>query len=242
MKTTYLKLIVVVTSLGLADLNAQGTSTKVKEYGLGLSNLNNFSLQYRWGNESKLMRLSGNLGGFSNFGKNDQKQQNNNANSANNSTNTTPFNLNVGLGYSIFKLKPLNDKFGLIFGYNFSMNYANSRLESVTSETKTNLNIPSTSPVVINNKLTYNTQSVIPSIGLGLGFYYIINSSFRVYAEIGPGVYYNYSTTSEKRELTYDVNPTESISSKNIFYNNTFGFTGVSNSSAMLSFIYRVGG
>jgi hypothetical protein len=246
MKVTYLKLTLVIASLGFANINAQETRTKIKEYGLGLSNLNNFSLQYRWGNESKIKRVSINMGGSTSFGKGKgsyaRQEQNSSYNSTNNSTNTSPINLNVGVGYSILKLKPLNDKFGLMFGYNFSMNYSNIKLESVTTETTTNLNISSTSPALINTKATNNTQSVVPTLGLGLGFYYIINSSFRVYAEIGPGVYYNYNTTSEKREVTSDANPTYSYSSRNTFYNNTFGFTGISNSGALLSFIYRIGG
>src|ERR1700751_1647163 len=88
-------------------LRAQDTSwmpaKKVKEFGLGFSGLNAYSLQYRWGNTKWLYRINANISGFNNSGSNILD----NANNGNNLTNTTrnntktPLNISTSLGFSV---------------------------------------------------------------------------------------------------------------------------------------------
>ena len=63
-------IIALTTAFIISTLTAQAQQpAKVKEYGIGIYGLNNFSLQYRWGNENRIHRLSGAIGASTSFGE-----------------------------------------------------------------------------------------------------------------------------------------------------------------------------
>jgi hypothetical protein len=245
MKTTTIKTaalcIAVATCL---HMNAQ--TPKVKEFGLGFSGLNNFSLQYRWGNEKKLYRFSGDLGGSGNFGKSSRDvaglgYSNVINNQTTNGKNKNPLNVSCGLNFSILKLNSLSEKFGLVYGMMFGINYTNSKGESSENGMVTSNNTGAllTYPVISTSKT--NSQSFSPRLGVALGVYYKISPSFLVYAEIDPNIYYAYTTTKnstyqkqtvQQETLTYKSNET--------LKNNSFGVSGLSNSHANITLVYRI--
>ena len=68
MKVKSIILTIIVSTFMISILNAQEKPAKVKEYGIGLSSFNSFSLQYRWGTDKLLYRLQGNIGANTSFG------------------------------------------------------------------------------------------------------------------------------------------------------------------------------
>src|SRR5579872_3847110 len=76
---------------------------KVKEYGIGLSSFNSFSLQYRWGNEKRLYRINANLAGNTSFGNGSQTSSATRDTLSNSTTSSnsgkSPINLSCGLSF-----------------------------------------------------------------------------------------------------------------------------------------------
>src|ERR1700752_735528 len=106
LKTTLALTLLLITSV-LSAQQQTTTSTaaatpalKVKEFGIGIVNLNSFSLQYRWGNEKVLCRVTGNIGatGLTNNNNTSNTNYQNNGNSSSTSDGTqtkTPLTLNT---------------------------------------------------------------------------------------------------------------------------------------------------
>ncbi len=223
---------------------------KVQEYGIGFSSLNSYSLQYRWGNESRLYRIQGNIGGLGSVGNtpNNSSTLHDTINNSSSSTNktTTPINLNCGLSFSILKLKSVSEKFGFLYGGIFGLSYSINQSTS-TGTTNNVYSINSGNSVNNNNSTTTtkrNSQIFTPSIGIALGAVYNINASFRLYAEIDPNIYYAYnnSTTNTTGSTTYPNAPNQNNTQTSNTLNptNTFGLSGLSNSGASLTIVYRI--
>lgn len=216
-----IKIVVTLTAtLIVSVLNAQEQPqpsvlkplpAKVTEYGIGLSSLNSFSLQYRWGNENRLYRLQGNIGGSSTL-----STPINNQYSV--TSLTTPLSINCGLSFSILKIKSISEKIGLMYGTFLGGGY-NQMLQSYYN---------------VNSSILAKTNSQITSASLGLvlGGVYKINSSFLVYAEIDPSFTYTYSHSHYN-------NPLSVLSSYNI-HSDAIQLNNLSNSNASLTIVYRI--
>jgi hypothetical protein len=243
-KMRKLKIIIVLTSaLIVTTLTAQDKQP-IKEYGIGLSGLNNFSLQYRWGNENRLYRLSGNIGASTSFGKSDNNvtagDTMRSGISTGNTKNTTPVNLNFGLGFSKLKLKFTTDKFGFMYGPSFGLNYNYSTFQSIGTGTNSgNYYYPyGTYSDDITSK--YTSQSLQANIGFVVGAVYKINSSFLLYGEIIPSVFYSYTKSTTNR-TNNNYNYDNRYYKENITNsNNSIGISNISNLYAMLTIVYRI--
>ena len=213
---------------------------KVKEYGIGLSNLNNFSLQYRWGNEKLLYRINATLGGHGAFGTGSNSSANNQDslhiynNSATTSTKT-PLYLNFGLGFSILKLKTLTEKFGFIYGGVVGVTYYYNNLQD---KEKSNL-LNGSSTTYIDRTTKTISQTLQPYAGIVLGTFYKVNSSFIVYLDIAPNIYYAFNQTKVSNTTTNNPQNTY-LTTDNSSSLHTFGVSNLSNSGAALTIVYRI--
>lgn len=221
-----------------------GVNPKVKEYGIGIYNFNNFSIQYRWGHEKKLNRITGSLG-LSNSNNKDNIsssyiQDTNVGNTTSIQNTDIPFNFRVGLNYSILFLKPMNDNFGLFYGPSLGINYNNviqnhdfnSSFINTSNNTETQ-----TSNNEIKNQL-YGTN-----LGFVIGAFYKLNKSIYIYGEINPNLYINYNKiqSSSNRTITNTSIQTSTTTTQD---QNTsrvnYGLNNFSNSNLMLTFAYRI--
>lgn len=229
-------LAVIVGSASLLTAQEQ-TPAKVKEVGLGFTGLNNFSLQYRWGTEKKLYRVSGSLGGNSGFGTttNDYRWNDTTLTAGSvKGTNKAPVDLNLWLSFSVLNLKPGANKLGFFYGPNIGVfgSYSNGS---------------NSSPQYTLNTYVYNgfdNKSTILSsnifLGVTMGVMYKINSSFYLYGEITPSVYFN-NLYQKTTNTSYYINSNASYTTEQTRSNNSFGLAGISNSGAMFTLGYRIG-
>jgi len=238
MKMKNVKIVVALLFIVSITIAQEQSPLKVKEYGVGLSNLNSFSLQYRWGNEKLIYRINATLGGYSASGNGS------NSTTANpvpgmpagqyiTNDTKTPLNFSSGLSFSVLKLKAINEKFGAMWGGVIGASYFYNNQEDNQSVANVN---GTPSPVVYGTTKT-TSQRLQPYAGIALGVFYKINSSFIVYAEIVPNIYYGY--TQNKSNSTNNngqyISKTESSNSLN-----TYGISNISNSGAALTFVYRI--
>jgi hypothetical protein len=247
MKTTTITLTLIATLVvNVSILTAQNLPANIKEYGIGFRNLNDFSLQYRFGTEKKLKRIDLNLGGSTSFANSSDRNKNQvssgNEQEANGAGNSkTPVSFNLGLVYSRLKLKAINDKFGLLSGTYLGI-YYNTKYDQSVSENKVqNINNP-INPTIEKRFMSTRIHGVQTSFGMVLGAYYKINQQFLIYAEVAPGVYYNFShiklNTETKIENVGISN--SSFKTESEGNNHSFGITGFSNSAVHFSLIYRI--
>ena len=203
------KIILITVAIGslFFTANMQGQELKVKEYGIGFYGFNSYSLQYRWGNENRLYRLNGNIDSQTQFG-------NTQANS-----NKPTDDLGGALGFSILKLKEINEKFGIFHGASFGINYDFNLIKHTSNE------------ISYINK----NQSLRPNIGITIGAFYKITPSIILYAEITPNIYYSYNF-SKNSQTDVLSNQTEI----NKVHSNAIGLSSFSNSSALLTLAYRI--
>jgi hypothetical protein len=220
---------------------------KVQEFGLGFTGFKSFSMQYRWGSEKKLYRITGSIGNSSSFGKLDGSSQQTsflppNINAV---TQSTPANVGVALSFAILKLKPVTEKFGFLFGTTFGISY--SYLQTKLLENRSNNYYDSTNIVtsVYNSSQVVSTHVIQPYVGLALGGYYKITPYFWLYAEIDPRVYYAFTITknsfTSSDPQSYNppnpvVNTRESIDNS---HTHEFGISNLSNSLASLTLVYH---
>lgn len=224
------------TSLFFVKAQAQAVGPlKVQEYGIGLNNLNSFSLQYRWGNEKRLYRIAGVFGANSNFSNQNTKIDYNDTNRTNyNRTvkgQSAPLNLNLGFNFSVLHIKSVSEKFGFVYGPLLGVSGGFSR----TVNQFTNIGIGVGGPVYAGTQTT--TQlSVLPYAGVVLGMMYKISPSFILYAEVGPNLYYNFTQSNYKATASSDPKITE----EGTLSSHGFGLSGISNSGMMLTLVYRI--
>jgi hypothetical protein len=241
--------IVIASTLVVSVLKAQELPAKIKEFGIGLSNFNSFSLQYRWGNEKRIFRVNATIGGTTSFGKGSSNYNAAPVDTTSSQSYTTatktssPLNFNTSLSFSMLKLKKINDKFGLLFGPVAGIVYSTSSSQSTTTGTNVNYyqgNTIQTGSFPSNSETKNNSSTIQPYVGLVLGAYYKINASFLIYAEIAPNVYYahthNTSYTTNVNKIPTSYNDTNNSTNSN----NTFGLGSLSNSGALLTLVYRI--
>lgn len=237
MKKLFLGLTAV---FGLAIAHAQQdqqTLPKVKEVGIGLTSFNSYSLQYRWGNDKRLFRLSGNIGGTSSSDNSTSTattvQDTLNTTYTVTTKTTTPINLNFGFSFSLLKIKSVTEKLGFICGEITSFSYNINQTN--TNKTQTN-NSPNSYTITDEQKT--NSQTLQPSIGIVMGAVYKINSSFMIYAEVSPNIYYAYKKTMTNSTV-YSTLTSATTTTDQPSTTNTFGLSNLSNSGAMLTIAYR---
>ena len=242
------KLIAIALFACIQQGNAQTNNVsvkplaKVKEYGLGFNSLNSYSLQYRWGNEKRLFRVSGNIGGNSYSRKLSGSQSAvfdslHSISITNNDKESSPINIGGVLNFSVLKIKPVNEKFGFMYGVMSGLSFTYFKSELTGTGTMINNNYYAQNGTFPNNTETKTVTKIVqPFIGLVLGVVYKINPSFLMYAEVAPNLSYAFSKnrTSIKSETdrTYLFDNTSST--------NVFGLSGFSNSGAMLTLVYRI--
>lgn len=239
MKSIILTIIVPIFTASI--LKAQEKPAKVKEYGIGLSSFNSFSLQYRWGTDKLLYRLQGNIGANTSFGTSSTNSTNvydsiHSGNRTITTKSTSPTNINFGLSFSTLNLKSITDKFGLMYGGLLGISYRYNNTESVGTGTMTN-NFYSPIGTYPDNTTSKNiVKTFQPYIGVVVGAYYKINTSFLVYAEISPNIFYAYTSSHTKITNTTNLSYTENRKE----LTNNFGLSNLSNSGAMITIVYRI--
>lgn len=246
MKINTIGITIALASVLIASkLTGQDQLPKVKEFGIGLTNFNSFSLQYRWGNEKRLFRISGNIGGTTSNGNSSDKsttiQDTINNGSSSTAKTTSPINLNCGLSFSILKIKSVSEKLGFVYGGISSFAYAISQTNTNKNSIQQGNTYPNNSNSINTTTSKISSQTFQPSIGMALGVVYKINSSFLLYAEIDPNLYYAYQkttsiTTNEITSTTYNYLQTDNVPGST----NTFGIANLTNSGASLTIVYRI--
>ncbi|MEO8760337.1 MAG: hypothetical protein ABI388_04285 [Bacteroidia bacterium] len=241
-------IISFATALQAQDLGMQTPPAKVKEYGVGLSNLNSFSLQYRWGNEKTLFRINATVGGSTGFGKgSNNTTETQDTNYVNNNASTTkknsPINFNTSLSFSVLKIKYVTEKFGLMCGGVAGISYSTTNTQ--TNQTGTNTyyngyNNASNGSFPYSETIKGHSQNIQPFVGVVLGAVYKISPSFLVYLEIAPNIYYAHTNTTSTTASTSQQPNHFLINGTTKNATNTIGIASLSNSGAMLTFVYRI--
>ncbi|MBK9737470.1 MAG: hypothetical protein IPO92_21965 [Saprospiraceae bacterium] len=183
------------------DAQVRTDSTKVREIGIGLRGINDFSIQYFWGSNKRLYRISGDIGGG-------YSKTNSNYNTIsltdsiplilpqNNSYDQT--SLDFGLNFSMFKKRFVSDKFGFLFGQVISFNYRRNVSTSNSSRVAPIFGATETT----NRTLTKHDNSYRPALGLLLGAFYNFTPKVYLYVEIRPQIYYSFANSLEKNIST----------------------------------------
>ncbi len=234
--TITLLLATLVTSLNLTAQD-QPTPSKVKEVGIGLASLNYFSLQYRWGSENRLFRISGNIGGTTSSENATEENTGFGYPELSGTTKTTsPITLICGLSFSILKIKSVSEKLGILYGGIVAFSYLAN--ETITDKVSYNIINPSITTIT---KSKQNDQTFQPSLGISVGAVYKINSSFLLYAEIDPNIYYAYSNTlMNSTIINNDPNSPYTRTGNSTSSKSTFGLANLANSGASLTIVYRL--
>lgn len=243
----------IIFILGFQKINSQNSNDsirlKVREVGIATSGFNSFSLQYRWGTSTLLKRISGGIGSgsqgqdisgtyssTSTFSNPSAPTQT--AGQTISQNNQNPLNASVNFGFSILKLKPIHGNLGFLYGQSFTINYFINLTQN--KETTISNNSPYY-PTTVTNITKTNSQSLTPVFGLIFGLSYKIIPNFYVYAELNPSVYYSFGISNSssiytESNLGYS---TTTRTSSNPGYIYRYGITGLSNSGALLTFVYR---
>ncbi|MBS1646727.1 MAG: hypothetical protein JST67_05250 [Bacteroidetes bacterium] len=218
----------------LATKAQDSTKAKVKEMGIGLYNLNSFSLQYRWGTKKTLYRVNAVLGFSQAFGKGSNTVTTNDSlppYPALSNQKSDPLNFSVGVNFSILKFKPIIKNFNFMYG----------GIIGVSANYRSNTTTTTSAPYSGNSTLVQknNAQGISPFIGAVVGVSYQVSSHFLVYLEIAPNIYYSYTNNSVTTTNTQLSNGFENTSTSKGHFN-SFGLASFSNSGAMLTFVYRI--
>lgn len=208
---------------------------KIKEFGLGFSSLKNYALQYRWGNERKIKRVSGFISAAGSMAKSENKtsfEDTAYVYATNyDKTKSRPRNFDVGLALALLQLRKFNERFGYFFGPAVSGNYGYS--DTYTER-----------PVDLTTSFSgRGTQSkeIRNQYGLSLGFTFglsmKISADFYLYAELSPQAYYNFTTT-----YLHVTTITNSSYSDRTYRGSSinYGVRNITNSKPLLSLIYRL--
>lgn len=164
------KMCFTVLSVFLISLSAiaQEVPAKIHEIGLTFSNLDNFGVRYKTGNEKTLLRIT-----FLTL----------NGTHLNTSRNSEDYskNGNLGFGFRIGfeKRNPISEKMFFYYGLDAFTSYSHEKNEYVQTDDKT------------------ISSTITPGVGFVLGFNYAIGSKFNIAAELVPSVFYSHSKSTE---------------------------------------------
>lgn len=228
-----------VSILPLFSIKAQEMPEPVREIGIGFSSSTSFSLRYQWGTDQTVWRLTAISFGATTSSAN-TAEVTTTPSSGNfysySPTASTPVNLSGGLNLSFAKIKAINDRFGIMYGAEIGIN-----LSYVDTKTGTDFAYVPSQQNINNYNANYApytteaiTSSYAPFIGFVIGARYKLNSSFYLYAEIAPNISYTYAETSNNSTSGISSPPsTDKIT-------NTFGLSGLANSGALITIVYRI--
>jgi hypothetical protein len=215
---------------------SQDTIHRVNEIGIGFTSLTSFSLRYQWGKDNFVYRITAvSLGGTNSTANTNYTSTSTtliNTSSVSPSIVNTPINLSGGLNFSVANIKPVSKKFGLMFGAEVGVNlsYVKSNTDNIFAYKP--LGNPPLSP--------YSTEAITasysPFLGLVIGARYKFSQSFYLYAEITPNINYTYA----KASITNTPGVGTPVNTNKI--TNTYGISGLANSGAMITIIYRIKG
>jgi len=168
----------------IVSVSAQ-EKVKQQELGLGLRNLDNFALIYKFGHQKsmwRLMALHGNLSSFNYTGIDEDKSKQK--------------SVSVGISFGKQFHSYINDDFKLIYGADLKFNYSyNKNIDEDQSE---------------NARYYY-----APGLNAILGFNYDLNDHFVLGLELLPGFNYTYSeikTNYDDGVMTEYVSKTNGLS------------------------------
>ena len=198
------KLTLLSAVLLVVTVFANAQNEKLSEIGLRFHNLDNFGLQLKNGSHNLLFRYSLSI-------------RTNNYNIVEDDYDQINGDYNLGLGFGLEKRINIYDNFQFIFGPNIEL-YGSYN----SSENKTELPTESIS----------NSYRLSPSLGLIMGFNYIVNNHISITAEIIPSFIYRYTYS-----LTENTSPI--ATSKDKTHTNSFGFN-LSTSTASITVAYRL--
>ena len=210
------------------DSLTTNSGSKIKELGIGFTNFTSYSLQYRWGNEKRLFRVTGTVSfTHGNQSSNFTDDTSNVFFSSSDTKVPKIIQSDNRLIFSILKNISLDEKVGIMYGPSIGINYSYSNTTSNNSSTLT---------TVAKTTNTISTQSITPNLGLILSFYYKLRSNVYLYAEINPQIFYTYSLEKYDNETLYIKNIQKHQTNKNHYY----GIRSLSNSNLMFSLVYRL--
>lgn len=215
---------------------SQDTIHKVNEIGIGFATLTSYSLRYQWGKDNFVYRITAvSLGGTNSTANSNYTTTSTTPLSSNSSSPSivnTPINLSGGLNFSIANIKHINKKFGFMFGAEVGVNlsYVKSKTDNIF------IYKTSGSPPPSPYSTEAITTSYAPFIGIVIGARYKLSPSFYLYAEITPNINYTYAKASVTNTPGVDT----PINTNKI--TRTYGLSGLANSGAMITIIYRIKG
>ncbi len=215
---------------------SQDTIHKVNEIGIGFTTLTSFSLRYQWGKDNFVYRITAvSLGGTNSTANTNYTSTSTTlitTSSVSPSIVNTPINLSGGLNFSVANIKTVSKKFGFMFGAEIGVNlsYVKSNTDNVFAYK------PMGNPPLSPYSTEAITASYAPFIGIVIGARYKLSPSFYLYAEITPNINYTYAKASVNNTpgVGTPVNTNKTT--------NTYGLSGLSNSGAMITIVYRIKG
>ena len=232
--------LIVLLFIGVVSSYAQDSIKKTyyHEVGIGFTSTTSFNLHYQYGTDNLIYRaMVASLGGTnSDANTNYQWTGINSSTSAAATTPVvnTPVNINGSLNISAAKIKNINDKFGIMYGVEAGVILSYVKTQTDYSEIFAPTAGPSVQSQYSNYTNIVTTQSYEPFLGAVIGIRYKINSHFHVYAEVDPNI--NYTLGIARNYYSSGINtPVKSLK-----YTDTYGLSGLSNSGAMISIIYRI--
>ena len=143
---------------------AQEVPAKIHELGFSLSNLDNFGVRYKTGNEKTLLRLTIlTINGTHQNSSDDSEEYYKN--------NSLGFGFDIGFE----KRNPMAEKMFFYYGLDAMVSYSHEKSELVQAGGET------------------TSSTIAPGLGFVLGIDYTIGSKFNISAELVPSVIYSYS-------------------------------------------------
>ncbi len=205
------------------NVYAQKDSVRIKEFGLGFSNLTSFNMLYQFGTSHTLYRFSLESISFSAPSNSSNDIYDTNANQITTNKGT---NFSFSFNFAIIKAKRIAEKLEFLYGGIIGIGF--------TYTNTTSYHNTYYSPAVSEPYTTESTSyTVNPFIGIVLGARYAISNSLFLYAEVSPRFHYAYSSST-----TINSYPT-SPESSNTITQMTPGINNFSNSGATISIVYR---
>ncbi|NLF43848.1 MAG: hypothetical protein GX587_14235 [Bacteroidales bacterium] len=205
------KTIMMLLFLAIPGLMIAQETTKQKEVGIVFSNLDNFGLSFKTGNNHLLWRFNTVL-----FSGNNEKQSLTHKDLT--LREETQKNMGIGLGFGLESITSIDENFEFKFGADVFFNYSvNNFIRDNISES--------------GQDYTVKRTIMEPGINLVIGFNYLINEKLVLGAEFLPYISYGFGT--EVRNDALNLSGNEDVTDlSGISY-------GINNTSLRLSLAYR---